>query len=136
MIDYRVGVAISPDQFVGILRRSSLAERRPIDDPDCIDGMLRHADLVVTAWQDDLLVGIARSVTDFNYCCYLSDLAVDKDVQHAGIGRELIRKTREQLGPRCTLILLAAPAAADYYPRVGFTRHKSAWVLSPDDPLT
>jgi GNAT superfamily N-acetyltransferase len=136
MIDYRVGDAISVDQFLSVLRRSSLAERRPVEDSDCIEGMLRHADLLVTAWQEDLLVGIARSVTDFSYCCYLSDLAVDRSVQRAGIGRELIRKTREQLGPRCALILLAAPAAADYYPHIGFTRHDSAWALYPHDSLT
>jgi predicted N-acetyltransferase YhbS len=97
--------------------------------------MLHHADLLVTAWQGHLLIGVARSVTDFHYCCYLSDLAVDRSVQHAGIGRVLIRKTREQLGPNCALILLAAPAAAGYYPRLGFTQHDSAWVLYPHDTL-
>ncbi len=136
MTDYRVGETISPEQFIDVLRRSSLADRRPVDDPDCIAAMLRHADLVVTAWQNDRLVGVARSVTDFTYCCYLSDLAVDQGVQREGIGRELIRNTREQLGPRCTIILLSAPAATDYYPRIGFTRHASAWVLSPGDRLT
>jgi ribosomal protein S18 acetylase RimI-like enzyme len=136
MTDYRVGEAISPEQFIDVLRRSSLADRRPVDDPDCVAGMLRHADLVVTAWQNDQLVGVARSVTDFTYCCYLSDLAVDQGLQRAGIGRELIRKTREQLGARCTIILLSAPAATDYYPRMGFTRHASAWVLLPGDRLT
>jgi ribosomal protein S18 acetylase RimI-like enzyme len=136
MTDYRVGEAISPEQFIDVLRRSSLADRRPVDDPDCIAGMLRHADLVVTAWQNGHLVGVARSVTDFTYCCYLSDLAVDQGVQRQGIGRELIRNTREQLGPGCTIVLLSAPAATDYYPRIGFTRHASAWVLFPGDRLT
>ncbi len=136
MIDYRVGAGITVDQFLSVLRRSSLAERRPVEDPSCIQSMLRHADLLVTAWQEDLLAGIARSVTDFSYCCYLSDLAVDRRLQHEGIGRELIRKTRNHLGPRCALILLAAPAAAEYYPHIGFTRHDSAWVLNPNDPLT
>ena len=136
MTDYRVGEAISPEQFVGVLRRSKLANRRPVDDPDSRARMLRHADLMVTAWQDDLLVGVARSVTDFSRCCYLSDLAVDQDVQRAGTGRELIRKTREQLGPSCTIALLSAPGARDYFPRFGFTRHESAWVPSPGDRLT
>lgn len=135
MIDYRVGESITPEQFVDILKRSTLAERRPVEDPACIEGMLRHADLIATAWQDDRLVGIARSVTDFNYCCYLSDLAVDAQVQRNGIGRELVRITRERLGPRCALILLSAPAAVDYYPRIGFTKHESAWVLMPGDSL-
>ncbi|MDX1417469.1 MAG: GNAT family N-acetyltransferase, partial [Candidatus Promineifilaceae bacterium] len=110
-------------------------ERRPVDDPTCIDGMLEHADLLVTAWNGGTLVGVARSVTDFNYCCYLSDLAVDQELQKSGIGRHLIRRTRQQLGPRCKIILLSAPAAVAYYPRIGFTQHPSAWTLNPDDPF-
>ena len=135
MIRYKVGESITVDQFIDVLRRSTLAERRPVDDRDCLAGMLRHADLLVTAWEQDLLVGVARSVTDFNYCCYLSDLAVDQAYQQAGIGRELIRHTREQLGSGCTVILLSAPAAAGYYPRIGFRPHDSAWVLHPADEL-
>ena len=84
---------------------------------------------------EELLVGVARSVTDFHYCCYLSDLAVDQAVQDKGIGRELIRHTREQLGPRCKLILLSAPAAVGYYPHIGFTQHNSAWILQAQDIL-
>ena len=135
LIDYRIDPTISTDQFVDILRRSSLSERRPVEDTDCMQNMLRHADIIVSAWNDDLLVGVARSVTDFSYCCYLSDLAVDRHFQRAGIGLELIRQTRAQLGPRCALILLAAPAAAAYYPHIGFAPHDSAWVIDPDDRL-
>jgi GNAT superfamily N-acetyltransferase len=135
VIRYAVGESISVDQFVDILRRSTLAERRPVDDRDCLAGMLRHADLLVTAWEQDLLVGVARSVTDFNYCCYLSDLAVDQAYQQTGIGRELIRRTREQLGSGCMVILLSAPAATGYYPRIGFRLHDSAWVLRSADEL-
>jgi ribosomal protein S18 acetylase RimI-like enzyme len=134
-MEYKLGEPLSTDQFIDLLHRSSLAERRPVEDPERIAGMLRHADLTVTAWDGSLLVGVARSVTDFHYCCYLSDLAVDRAYQRQGIGRQLIHKTREQLGPSCTLILLAAPAAQDYYPRLGFTRHDSAWVLHPDNSL-
>ena len=135
MVRYAVGESISVDQFIDVLRRSTLAERRPVDDRDCLAGMLRHADLLVTAWEQDLLVGVARSVTDFNYCCYLSDLAVDQEHQQTGIGRELIRRTREQLGSGCMVILLSAPAATGYYPRIGFRLHGSAWVLRPADEL-
>ena len=78
-------------EFIDLLKRSTLAERRPIDDPNCIQAMLEHADLLCTAWDDSKLVGVARSVTDFEYCCYLSDLAVDKEYQRSGIGKELIR---------------------------------------------
>ena len=135
MTRYAVGESISVDQFIDVLRRSTLAERRPVDDRDCLAGMLRHADLLVTAWEQDLLVGVARSVTDFNYCCYLSDLAVDQAYQQTGIGRELIRLTREQLGSGCMVVLLSAPAATGYYPRIGFRLHGSAWVLRPADEL-
>ena len=134
-VNYRADKSITPDQFVDVLRRSGLAERRPVQDPACIARMLDHADLLITAWQEDLLVGVARSVTDFGYCCYLSDLAVDQVFQRQGVGLELIRLTRDQLEPGCTVILLAAPGAAAYYPRIGFKQHDSAWVLSPGDPL-
>ena len=118
---------ITPAEFVDILRSSTLAERRPVGEPDRIAAMLAHADLLCTAWDGDLLVGVARSVTDFSYCCYLSDLAVDLAYQKRGIGRELIRRTQDRLDPRCTIILLSAPRAVDYYPRIGMTPHPSAW---------
>lgn len=127
-ITYARDRAIEPAAFIDLLRRSTLAERRPVDDPDCIAGMLAGADLTVSAWDGDHLVGIARSVTDFSYCCYLSDLAVDADCQRQGIGRQLIAETRAALGPRCTLILLAAPKADAYYEPLGFARHPRCWV--------
>jgi ribosomal protein S18 acetylase RimI-like enzyme len=130
-IAYAVNKPIAAADFVDLLRRSTLAERRPIDDGPCIQGMLDHANLLVTAYAGDLLVGVSRSVTDFQFCCYLSDLAVDQAFQRHGIGQELIRLTQHQLGPRCTLILLSAPAAVDYYPHIGFEHHPQAWVLKP-----
>lgn len=135
LIEYRVGESITSEQFVAVLRRSTLAERRPVDFPDRIEDMLQHANLLVTAWQDNLLVGVARSLTDFSFCCYLSDLAVDRSFQKQGIGRELVRVTRDQLGPGCTLILLAAPNARSYYPHIGLHRHESAWILRSDDVI-
>lgn len=126
---------INSDEFIDLLRRSTLGQRRPIDDPGCIRAMLDHADLLCTAWDGPKLIGLARSVTDFAYCCYLSDLAVDLAHQKQGIGRELIRLTRSRLGPRASLILLSAPAAADYYPKIGFNPHPSAWILRPGDEL-
>ena len=134
-IEYSTTRRIDADQFIDVLRRSTLAERRPVDDRACIESMLRHGNLLCTAWAGEHLVGVARSVTDFSYCCYLSDLAVDAAFQQQGIGRELIRLTRAQLGPRALLILLAAPRAAPYYPRIGMQAHPSAWVLRQDDPL-
>ena len=91
--------------------------------------MLEHADLLCSAWAGDLLVGVARSLTDFSYCCYLSDLAVDIAYQKCGIGVELIRLTQSLLHPKCMVILLAAPKAEGYYPKIGMTQHRSAWTI-------
>jgi len=97
--------------------------------------MLHHANLLCTAWDDSLLVGVARSLTDFEYCCYLSDLAVDERYQKQGIGRGLIELTRSKLGPKAKLILLAAPKAEEYYPKIGFDPVRSAWILPADKAL-
>jgi GNAT superfamily N-acetyltransferase len=128
-IHYTPDRALTPEEFVDLLKRSTLGERRPVDDPRCIRAMVQHASLLCTAWDQEKLVGVARSLTDFEYCCYLSDLAVDAAYQKRGIGRELIRLTQSRLGPRAKLILLAAPRAEAYYPRLGFTAHPSAWTL-------
>ncbi len=134
-IRYESNQAITPDEFVDLLKRSTLAERRPVDDEKCIEAMLKHANLLCTAWDGNQLVGVARSVTDFEYCCYLSDLAVDVEYQQQGIGRELIRLTQSRLGDRAKLILLAAPKAAGYYPKLGFEAHGSAWVIGARDEV-
>jgi ribosomal protein S18 acetylase RimI-like enzyme len=130
-IRYQTGRAIAAVEFIDVLRRSTLGERRPVDQPATIQAMLDHANLLCTAWDGSKLVGVARSVTDFAFCCYLSDLAVDEAYQRSGIGRELIRHTQAALGPAARIILLAAPAAEAYYPRIGFEPHRSAWMLAP-----
>lgn len=128
-IRYESERRLTAEQFIDLLRRSTLAERRPVDDAKCINAMLAHGNLVCTAWDGEILIGVARSVTDFEYCCYLSDLAVDERYQMSGIGRELIRLTQAKLGPQAKIILLAAPKAEEYYPKIGFEPHRSAWVL-------
>ncbi|PTY04950.1 GNAT family N-acetyltransferase [Opitutaceae bacterium EW11] len=134
-LDYSSSRPITPEQFIDVLRRSTLSERRPVDDRRCIEAMLKHANLLCTAWDGELLVGAARSVTDFEYCCYLSDLAVDAAYQKRGVGRALIEATRSRLGPKAKIILLAAPKAEGYYPKVGFDAHRSAWILPADRKL-
>jgi predicted N-acetyltransferase YhbS len=134
-IQYDSARKIGAEEFVDLLKRSTLAERRPVDDLRCIKAMIEHANLICTAWDGPNLVGIARSVTDFEYCCYLSDLAVDAAYQRRGIGRELVRHTRSKLGKRAMIILLAAPNARDYYPRIGFDAHRSAWILAASKTL-
>jgi predicted N-acetyltransferase YhbS len=134
-LQYETSRPISADEFIDLLKRSTLAERRPVDDQECIQAMLQHANLLCTAWDGEKLVGIARSVTDFEYCCYLSDLAVDEKYQKQGIGKQLIRLTRSKLGHKAKVILLSAPKAEAYYPKVGFEVHRSAWVLPANKQL-
>lgn len=128
-IEFRLGNELDVDQVIDLYDSSGLGERRPVDDRRIMSDMIRHANLVVTAWDNELLVGIARTLTDFSYVGYLADLAVRASHQRRGIGVDLINKTREQLGPRSMLVLLAAPKAVDYYPKIGFTKHESAWIL-------
>jgi predicted N-acetyltransferase YhbS len=134
-IHYDTTRKITEAQFVDLLQRSTLAERRPVEDFKCIQAMLQHANLLCTAWHEDKLVGVARSVTDFEYCCYLSDLAVDVAYQKQGIGRQLIAVTKANLGARAKLILLSAPKAEGYYPKIGFDAHRSAWVIPANRDL-
>jgi len=128
MIEYKVGNNLDLDEVIELYRASTLGERRPVGERDRMQKMLQHANLVITAWEGGLLVGIARSLTDFAYCTYLSDLAVRLSHQRQGIGKELVRRTREEAGP-AKIILLAAPKAVDYYPHIGFTHHPHAWIL-------
>ena len=127
MLTYRTNHPVSRAQFIALLQKTSLGARRPLAEAERIDAMLQNADLLMSAWDDDRLVGIARAVTDYAYCCYLSDLAVDEAWQRRGIGQELLATLKQALHPQCKIILLAAPQATDYYPHIGFTQHPSAW---------
>ena len=131
-ITYRLGNDVDLDLVIELYHASTLGERRPVEDRARMQSMLHNANLVVTAWDAEQLIGIARSVSDFAYCTYLSDLAVRRSHQRRGIGRELIRRTREA-GGQAAVVLLSAPKAVEYYPHVGFTQHPSAWVLKPDE---
>ncbi len=128
---YRVEMQLSAVEFIDVLSRSTLAERRPVEDRDRIEAMLRNADVIVTARSDGKLVGVSRAITDFCYCTYLSDLAVDEAFQKNGIGKELIRLTHEAAGSRTRLVLIAAPKARSYYPHIGMLPHDSCWMLEP-----
>lgn len=134
-ITYRTGNDIPLDTFIELYHTSTLGERRQVDNREVMEAMLKHANLVVSAWDGETLVGIARSLTDFQYVGYLADLAVHRDYQHQGIGIELINQTRAAMGPHSFIVLLAAPAAVEYYPRIGFTQHPQAWILKAGDPF-
>ncbi len=132
-VTYHLEPDLTPRDFIDVLVRSTLAERRPVQDAEAIRGMLSNADIIVTARAAGKLVGVSRAITDFSYCTYLSDLAVDETYQRRGIGKELIRRTHEAAGLCTTLILLAAPKAQEYYPRIGMTYHDSCWII-PRNP--
>ena len=134
-IDYRYGNNLDLDHVLELYHASTLGEHRPVDNRETMKNMLEHANLVVTAWDGELMVGIARTLTDFAYVGYLADLAVRASHQRRGIGVELIHQTRARMGPVAMLVLLAAPKAVDYYPRIGFTQHGSAWTLNATDSL-
>ncbi|HEY1954294.1 MAG TPA: GNAT family N-acetyltransferase [Polyangiaceae bacterium] len=133
MIAYRTGNDLDLDAVIALYRASTLGERRPVGDRERMKGMLENANLVVSAWDGERMVGISRSISDFVYCTYLSDLAVDVEYQRHGIGRELVRRT-QTLGGRATVVLFAAPAAVDYYPHIGFVAG-SGWMLRENDRL-
>lgn len=128
-ITYRDNAKITVEAAIDLYRRSGLGERRLIDRPDILEGMLKNANLTLTAWHGERLVGISRSLTDFTYVAYLADLAVDMEYQRHGIGKQLIHETKGKLGRECMIVLLAAPKANEYYPKLGFEHNPRAWML-------
>jgi predicted N-acetyltransferase YhbS len=134
MTTYRIGNDLNLDAVLDVYRASTLGERRPVNDRDRMAAMLANANLVVTAWEQEVMVGISRALSDFVYVTYLADLAVRVSHQRCGVGRELIRRT-QAAAPAAEMVLLAAPAARQYYPRVGFTQHPSAWILRADESV-
>jgi predicted N-acetyltransferase YhbS len=134
MIDYQIEEKLTIEEFKEVLVRSTLGERRPIDAPERLEKMLEHGNLIVTARENGKLIGIARSLTDFLYCTYLSDLAVDETYQKMGIGTELIRQTKLAT-PQATLILLSAPKAVTYYPKIGLTQFEQCYLLKDVNDL-
>ena len=133
MINYIQNPVITPAELAEVFRTSGI--RRPVDDLPRLERMLRHANLTVGAYDGARLVGVARALTDFSFCCYLSDLAVAREYQKRGIGQELIARVREAITPQSMLLLLAAPEARDYYPHIGFEAVPNGWIIQrPSDP--
>jgi GNAT superfamily N-acetyltransferase len=133
MITYRVG-EVSGEEAREVYRDCTLGKRRPTEDDQRFTQMLRGANLIVSAWDDDRIVSVARSLTDRSYVTYVADLSMCDSYQKQGIGRELLRRTRMEV-PQTQLVLFAASQAVDYYGKIGFTRHPSRWTLQPDQPL-
>jgi len=129
MITYRDDAKVTADQAIDLYVRSTLGERRPINNVETFKAMLENANLTITAWDGEKLIGISRSLTDFAYVAYLADLAVDQKYQKSGIGKQLIEETKARLGPECMIVLLAAPKANEYYEHIGFEHNPRAWTL-------
>ncbi|MEH7121435.1 GNAT family N-acetyltransferase [Neobacillus vireti] len=126
-MEFKVDKKITPEELSSVFRTSGI--RRPYEDLPRLERMIENAGLLVTAWDQGKLIGVARAVTDFSYCCYLSDLAVDQEYQHKGIGRQLVRLVQEQIGEEVTLLLLASPIAMDYYPHIGFDKVNNGYII-------
>jgi predicted N-acetyltransferase YhbS len=129
MITYRDNAKVTADQAIDLYIRSTLGERRPVHNVETFKAMLENANLIITAWDGEKLIGISRSLTDFAYVAYLADLAVDQKYQKSGIGKQLIEETQARLGSECMNVLLAAPKANEYYKHIGFEHNPRAWTL-------
>ncbi|MFK9090903.1 GNAT family N-acetyltransferase [Bacillus salipaludis] len=126
-IEFKIGATVIAEELSDVFKMSGI--RRPVNDLPRLKRMIEHADLLITAWDEQTLVGVARAITDFSYCCYLSDLAVNKDYQKRGIGKELVRLVQEEIGDEVMLLLLSAPAAMEYYPRIGFDKVENGFII-------
>lgn len=134
MITYNIENNLDVEEFKSVLIRSTLGERRPVDNHERMTKMVTNANLIITARSNGLLIGVARSLTDFAFCTYMSDLAVDAGYQKSGVGRELIRRTKLE-APQAKLILLAAPAAREYYPKIGMPNFEYCFILDDVNQL-
>lgn len=126
-IDYKHDVTPSAEQIIDVYQSSGI--NRPISDIERIKEMYSNSNLILTAWDKDKLIGVSRALTDFCYCCYLSDLAVRKEYQKSGVGKKLIQLTKERLGEKVSLILLASPSAVDYYPKLGMKKINNGFTI-------
>jgi N-acetylglutamate synthase-like GNAT family acetyltransferase len=126
-IVYKHDEVVTGEQVAELFRKSGI--KRPVDDVDRIQRMIQNADVIISAWHEDKLVGIARAITDFCYCCYLSDLAVDKEYQKNGVGKRLVELTQEKIGEEVSLVLLSSPVAMEFYPHIGFEKSDKSFVI-------
>lgn len=126
-IQFKINTPLETLAVIDVFKDSGIV--RPIDDAKRIEGMLKNSNLIISAWNGVELIGIARSVTDYNYCCYLSDLAVKKEYQKSGIGKTLIELTQQTIGDQTMLLLLSAAPAMEYYPKIGFEKVENGFII-------
>jgi predicted N-acetyltransferase YhbS len=126
-IIYKTDIIPAAEQVVELYTKAGLP--RPIHDKERIQKMYDNSNLVVTAWDNDKLIGVSRCITDWVWCCYLADLAVDPSYQKSGMGKKLIELTKEKVGEQSMILLLSVPTAFEYYPKVGFTKEDRAFAI-------
>ncbi len=126
-ISYQTEAAVTAEELSQVFKASGI--KRPVDDLGRLDAMIKHADLLYSAWDGDKLIGVARAITDYSYCCYLSDLAVDADYHAKGIGKHLVEMVGEHIGEEVALILLSSPTAMGYYPKIGFEKIENGYII-------
>ena len=127
VISYKTNAKLEAHELSDLFKASGI--KRPVEDLNRIKNMIDNSNLIVTAWDGEKLVGIARALSDFSYCCYLSDLAVDKEYQNQGIGHELVNEIQKLIGDESNLVLLSAPEALEFYPKIGFEKAGNAYII-------
>jgi len=127
-INYRFDITPTAEQVIELYNNAGLP--RPTHDRERIEKMYENSNLIVTAWDDELLIGVSRCITDWHWSCYLADLAVLQSHMKSGIGKKLIALTKEKIGDQCMLLLLSVPTAMEYYPKVGFTKQESSFIIN------
>lgn len=126
-VSYQINESIKPEELSNVFKVSGI--KRPFNDLKRLQKMIENSNVLITAWDNELLIGVARALTDYSYCCYLSDLAVDKDYQHQGIGKELVKLLQEHIGEEVSLLLLSSPTAMEYYPKIGFKKIENGFKI-------
>ena len=126
-IKFKTNAKLQTEDIISVFNSSGI--KRPTNDAGRIKKMFDSSNLVISAWKDGVLIAVARSLTDFSYCCYLSDLAVKKEFQKSGIGKTLIELTQQAIGDNCMLLLLSADDAMGYYPKVGFDKVENGFII-------
>lgn len=127
VITYKTNAKLEAHELSDLFKASGI--KRPVEDLNRVKNMIDNANLLVTAWDGEKLVGVARALSDLSYCCYLSDLAVDKEYQNQGIGHELVNEIQKLIGEESNLVLLSAPEAMEYYPKIGFEKAGNAYII-------
>lgn len=127
-INFKTGIIPTAEQIIELYDNAGLP--RPTNDKERIKKMFENSNLVITAWDNELLVGVSRSITDWVWSCYLADLAVRKEYKKSGIGKKMVELTKKAVGDQSMVLLLSVPTAMEYYPKIGFIKQESSFIIN------